>query len=54
VSRKRIARRQLGVADAINDQEVKVDDIAEILRIKVVCLEQEEHKPRRRIGQIDD
>jgi osmotically-inducible protein OsmY len=51
---ERIARRQPGVLDVINDLEVKVDDITELLRFRMMRLEQEKHRPRRSNEPIDD
>jgi sporulation protein YlmC with PRC-barrel domain len=49
-----IARRQPGVADVINDLEVKIDDATEFLRFRKMLLEQGTHRPRRGIRQVDD
>jgi hypothetical protein len=51
---ERIARRQPGVVDVINDLEVGIDDVSEILRFRMMLLGQGEPKPHRGAGAIDD
>lgn len=51
---EKIARRQPGVADVINDLEVKIDDATELLRFRTMLLEQETRSPRRGLDRIDD
>jgi hypothetical protein len=49
-----IARRQPGVADVLNELDVKMDDINEILRFRMMLLEQRKQGLRSGTGQIDD
>jgi hypothetical protein len=51
---EKIARRQPGVVDVINDLEVKIDDVTELLRFRTMLLEQETRNPRRGLDRIDN
>jgi len=51
---EKIARRQPGVVDVINNLEVKIDDATELLRFRTMLLEQETRSPRRGLDRIDD
>jgi osmotically-inducible protein OsmY len=49
-----IARRQPGVLDVINELEVKIDDVTELLRFRMMLREQSFGGPRTRPNHIDD
>ncbi len=49
-----IARRQPGVLDVINELEVKIDDVTELLRFRMMLREQSFGGPRTRPDHVDD
>jgi hypothetical protein len=49
-----IAQRQPGAVNVVNDMEVKIDSATELLRFRMMLLEQGSGRPRRETKRIDD